>query len=173
VSVLALDRFYRIGYFVGFRLALQWWRIWRPQHRGALVAVWVRDRILLVRQSYRRGWTLPGGGVGYHEDPRHAAWRELAEEVGITAGREQLAVAFETSGVWDFRHDYVQIFELKLASEPELRIDNREIVAARFEPASAAAGLPLSPPVRRYLAALYGASPHPRPSPASGRGRRG
>jgi 8-oxo-dGTP diphosphatase len=64
--------------------------------------------------------------------------------------------AFETSGVWDFRHDHVQIFELKLACEPDLRIDNREIVAARFETAGAATGLPLSPPVRRYLAAFSG-----------------
>lgn len=148
-----LDPLYRIGYLVGFKLAQQWWRIRRPQHRGAMVAIWVRDRLLLVRQSYRRGWTLPGGGVGHGEDPRDAWRRELKEEMGIATRRDDLKPAFETSGNWDFRRDFVQIFELQLPSEPSLRIDNREVVAARFVPANAAAALPLSPALRRYLRA--------------------
>jgi 8-oxo-dGTP diphosphatase len=151
--VVALDPLYRIVYTVGFRLARQWWRIRRPHHRGALVAIWVRDRLLLVRQSYRRGWTLPGGGVGHGEHPRDAAQRELKEEMGIATQSEDLTPVFETTGNWDFRHDFVQIFELQLPSEPAIRIDNREVVAARFEPASAAASLPLSPALRRYLRA--------------------
>ena len=118
-----------------------------------MVAVWVSDRLLLVRQSYRRGWTLPGGGVERGEDPRHAAQRELNEETGIATGREDLVPVFETSGVWDFRQVFVQIFELQLHSQPSIRIDNREIVAVRFERASAAAALPLSLAVRRYLEA--------------------
>ena len=40
--------------------------------------------VLLVRQSYRKAWTLPGGLLKRNEAPIDAAVRELEEEVGIT-----------------------------------------------------------------------------------------
>jgi ADP-ribose pyrophosphatase YjhB (NUDIX family) len=40
-------------------------------------------RVLLVRQTYMRGWRLPGGGVGRGEPPARAVIRELKEEVGL------------------------------------------------------------------------------------------
>lgn len=40
-------------------------------------------RVLLVKQSYTRGWLLPGGGVGLGEDPVKAILRELREEIGL------------------------------------------------------------------------------------------
>lgn len=40
-------------------------------------------RVLLVRQTYARGWRLPGGGVGHGEPPARAVIRELREEVGL------------------------------------------------------------------------------------------
>lgn len=39
--------------------------------------------VLLVKQSYTRGWLLPGGGVGLGEDPVQAILRELREEIGL------------------------------------------------------------------------------------------
>jgi 8-oxo-dGTP pyrophosphatase MutT (NUDIX family) len=44
-----------------------------------------RGRVLLVRQSYMRGWRLPGGGVDRGEAPASAVLRELSEEVGLTS----------------------------------------------------------------------------------------
>ena len=47
---------------------------------------WVlRDdgRVLLVRQSYRERWGLPGGLLRRGEDPGVAAVREVAEETGL------------------------------------------------------------------------------------------
>lgn len=40
-------------------------------------------RWLLVRHSYRSGWSLPGGGSARAEDPRATARREMGEELGI------------------------------------------------------------------------------------------
>ncbi|GLY24828.1 NUDIX domain-containing protein [Micromonospora sp. NBRC 101691] len=37
-------------------------------------------RILMVERDDNHGWALPGGHVDPGEDPRHAAFRELAEE---------------------------------------------------------------------------------------------
>ncbi len=38
---------------------------------------------LLVRHSYRAGWSLPGGGMARGEDPAATAQREMREELGV------------------------------------------------------------------------------------------
>ena len=51
---------------------------------GALCVIRRPDgRILLVRQSYRQGWGLPGGLMARGEVPADAARREVEEEVGL------------------------------------------------------------------------------------------
>ena len=55
---------------------------------GALVIVRRPDgQVLLVRQSYRPNWFLPGGLLQRGEAPVEAAARELGEEVGLTPSR--------------------------------------------------------------------------------------
>jgi 8-oxo-dGTP pyrophosphatase MutT (NUDIX family) len=80
-----LDAAWRTAYYLGFPLARFWWRLTRPRHLGAVVAIYVGAALLLVRCSYRRGWHLPGGGIRSGETPKDAALRELAEELGLVA----------------------------------------------------------------------------------------
>ena len=40
-------------------------------------------RWLLVRHTYRQGWSLPGGGSAKGESPADTARREMREELGI------------------------------------------------------------------------------------------
>jgi len=56
----------------------------RPDTHGALVAIWWRQQLLMVKTSYRRGYGLPGGGLRRSETPAQAAVRELREELGLT-----------------------------------------------------------------------------------------
>jgi ADP-ribose pyrophosphatase YjhB (NUDIX family) len=51
---------------------------------GALCMIERADgKVLLIRQSYRNHWGLPGGLLKKHESPEDAAVREIREEVGL------------------------------------------------------------------------------------------
>lgn len=144
-----VDLAWRICFRVGFPLARVWWRLRRRRHEGALVAVYVGQELLLVRPSYRREWHFPGGGVRRGETQEAAARRELAEEIGLVAAT--LSPVGSARGVWDGRSDQVHFFELRLTQIPTLRLDNREIVAARLWPPDALRGIAVTGPVAAYL----------------------
>lgn len=57
-------------------------------------------RVLLAKQSYMRGWRLPGGGVGRGEAPSRAVLRELAEEVGLSGAHAELFGLYSRKAGW-------------------------------------------------------------------------
>lgn len=138
-----------MAYRLGYPLARVWWRLTRPHYEGAVVAVYVGSELLLVHSSYQTGWQLPGGGIRRGEMPEAAARRELAEELGLAA--PSLSPAGVASGNWDGRRDRVHFFELRLAAKPQLRLDNREILAARLVSSEEIPSIVLSGPVTAYL----------------------
>jgi 8-oxo-dGTP diphosphatase len=113
------------------------------------VAVYVGPALLLVRLSYRSGWHLPGGGMRRGETPEAAARRELAEEIGLTISA--LMPAGVTSGIWDGRRDRVHFFEVRLVELPTLRLDNREVIAARLTSPAELQSMALTASVAVYL----------------------
>ncbi len=61
-------------------------RQFRRQIVGVAVVVVEDDRLLLVQRRYGRdagAWCIPCGHVGWDEDVREAARRELEEETGL------------------------------------------------------------------------------------------
>jgi 8-oxo-dGTP diphosphatase len=148
----AIDRLWQLAFLVAYRLALLWWFVRRPPHRGALVALWHDGEILLLRSSYRRGWSLPGGGIARGESARDAAARELREEVGLAVAAASLHEAQAVELVCEYRPNHTTIFELAMAQRPTLRLDNREIVAAAFRPPDAVDLAEVGPHIGRYLA---------------------
>jgi 8-oxo-dGTP diphosphatase len=109
-------------------LYVGWLKVKGGPIRSAAVKAWYDGKVLKVRHSYRRGWRLPGGLVHRGEDPRSTACRELHEEVGLTIKPDDLSLIWnKQSG----RRQYY-VYECQLAERPQIRIDNWEIVEARF-----------------------------------------
>ncbi|WP_040406240.1 NUDIX domain-containing protein [Amycolatopsis nigrescens] len=87
-------------------------------------------QVLLVNPTYKEYWDLPGGMAEANEPPRHAAERELREEIGldITAGR-LLVVDWEgPHGPWDDQVLFVfDAGTLTAVAKAELRLTDGEL----------------------------------------------
>lgn len=73
----------------------------------------------------------------------------MEEEIGLSTGR--LLPAGSACGIWDGRRDRVHFFELRLDCMPALRLDNREIVAARLASPEEMHSIALTKAVTAYL----------------------
>jgi 8-oxo-dGTP diphosphatase len=148
-QTMLIDSVWRIVLRLGFPFARAWWQLRRPRHEGALVAIYVGRALLLVKSSYRVEWNFPGGSVRPGETPDAAAQREMEEELGLSS--YTLLPAGSACGIWDGRRDRVHFFELHLDCMPELRLDNREIIAAHLASPEELHGIALTEAVAAYL----------------------
>src|SRR6476620_4822689 len=144
-----IDSVWRMLLRTGYQLARVWWHLRRPHHEGALVAIYVGRALLLVKSSYRPEWNFPGGSLHPGETPDAAARREMEEEIGLSS--YALRPAGSVCGNWEGRRDRVHFFELHLDRMPELRLDNREIVAAHLASPEELHGIALTEAVAAYL----------------------
>jgi len=151
-AVALLDVLWRVALRVAYRGLLAWWWLVRPERRGVHVALWCGDRVLFVRNSYRRSYTFPSGGVKSREDLRQAAARELREEVGIDLAPGDLAYVAEFLSYEEHKTDRSTVFEATVEVEPEIVPDRREVIGAGFVPVGAARELRLTSVVEQYLA---------------------
>lgn len=105
-----------------------WLNLIGHRWESAAVAVWHDGKVLKVRHSYRRGWSLPGGAVRRGEDPRLAACREVREEVGLDIDPDELVpVTNKRPGTRRYH-----LYQCWLAERPQIKIDTWEIVEAKF-----------------------------------------
>jgi 8-oxo-dGTP pyrophosphatase MutT (NUDIX family) len=127
--------------------------LFKPHTHGALVALWHQDQVLLVKTSYRRSWSLPGGGIQGGESAAQAACRELFEELGFHVLQEQLSTAWTITETSSGGLNTVSIFTLTVYERPELEIDNMEIVASLWLSREEALAKHLPSHLRLYLEA--------------------
>jgi 8-oxo-dGTP pyrophosphatase MutT (NUDIX family) len=149
---MPVDILYRCAYRGGHLLARQWWRLRRVPGRGVAVAVWWQERLLVVRPSYRRGYDLPGGGLGPGETAVEGAVRELAEELAIALPAAELRELGRLAFILDHRRIEETLLAWHPAAPPALHVDRREIVWAGFLAPAALEGARLTPSLRHALA---------------------
>jgi len=143
---------YRLAHW-GLRLV---WLVRRPETTGVLVAVWYGGRVLLVKNSYRRQLTLPGGYVRQREERRNTAARELQEEVGIRVQPKRLEHAYHGTHPFEHRQDTLDIYEVELEEEPTVCVDQREVVRAEFHTPDEALNMTVVPHLAEYLSRRLG-----------------
>jgi len=146
-----IDRLYRVAYRGAYQMMRVYWAVLKPQVHGALVAIWHDGEILLVRNSYVRYYSLPGGYVHRGETGRDAAIRELLEETGIRAAPSDLRMALDHQHEWEGKREHVEIFELDIPDRPHVEVDNREVIEAKFFSPKKALELELFEPLRRVI----------------------
>lgn len=146
---------YRLAHW-GLRLL---WFLRRPETTGSLVAVWHHGRVLLVKNSYRSELTLPGGYVRPREDRRTTAARELREEVGIRVQPKRLVHAYHGTHFFEYRKDTLDIYEVDFEVEPEVQVDDREVVRAEFHTPNEALHMHIVPHLEEYLSRRVGQAP--------------
>ena len=127
-----VNAFWRTAYRLGYPCAQVVWRVTNKPGKGATIAVWHDGRLLCVRESYRPGLGLPDCARLADETPEVTARRELFEEVGLDLEpalfRRRPALAYAHHG----RLIEDVLFEVELAAEQPLSVDQREIVWAGF-----------------------------------------
>jgi ADP-ribose pyrophosphatase YjhB (NUDIX family) len=94
-----------------------YWRLVRPRTLGVCALVLDPDgRVVLVRQTYRRGWHLPGGGVHRFEPFHDALARELREEIGVDRfALERLLGVYQNRS--EGKDDRVLVFVARVEAE--------------------------------------------------------
>ena len=141
----------RVFYKLAYKLILFAWFFYRPTVRGVYIAVWYDKKILIIKNSYKKQFTIPCGRIKRGENLTEAAVRELSEEVGIKVYESDLKFI----GQYKFNYKYVSeignFFELETSNLPNISVDNREVVWAQFTAPDQALLLELNPLVRSYI----------------------
>ncbi|HEV7754974.1 MAG TPA: NUDIX hydrolase [Mycobacteriales bacterium] len=125
---------------------------------GAVVLLRSPDgALLLLRQRPWKGWSLPGGLLDRLEEPADGARREVAEEIGLHLGPDELLPAVPNAVVYPRAQQVDCVFTATVdPATRELHLDPVEVQDARWFPADELP--PLTWPTARLLAG-YGLGP--------------
>jgi len=92
-----------------------------------------QGRLLVVHDSFKRRWTIPGGVVDADEDPRAGAERETWEEAGLRVRADRLLGLFTASGPDRLVLVYEAVPERPVPAEPTA-VHAHEIDAVAWVP---------------------------------------
>lgn len=146
-----IDSLIQIFYKLLYKVVLCLWFFTRPTINGVFIGVWHKGKVLVIKNSYRKWYIVPCGGIRRKETLEIAAVRELFEEVGIKVEIGQIRFVGTYADRYKYALDTGHFYEFESSTMPEIRIDNREVVWAGFMRPEDAEALELNPLVRMYL----------------------
>jgi ADP-ribose pyrophosphatase YjhB (NUDIX family) len=89
-----------------------------------------QGRIALVRNTYRDGWSLPGGVVDDNEAPADAAVREVREELGFEAAGPAKLLAVQWAARGQGPVQFLSLtFDVGRCEDPALLVPQEEEIA--------------------------------------------
>lgn len=142
----------RAAYRTAHALLRVYWRVRRPETRGALAAIWCRGKILVIQSTYRTAVSLPGGYVKPGESPASAVVREIREEIGVQVDESAVRHAYHGTKDFEDRRDTLDIFAIELDERPLVRPNRYELEWARWkDPEEVLAMRDVVPHLREYL----------------------
>lgn len=106
---------------------------------ASLVVVCFEDSVLMIFDSWRRQWELPGGKREPGETARQAAGRELAEETGIEAVDMDFVAVAECDLRRPNRWEYTALYRTDLQMAPQLVINDEALAFLWWNPQSSIA----------------------------------
>jgi 8-oxo-dGTP diphosphatase len=160
-----VDLAFQVAYKVAHRLLRLYWSVRHPHKGGTLVAVWNAGKILIVKNTYRKQHTLPGGYPRHGETAADTGARELAEECDVHLAASRFREVYRGEHMFEGRRDDVTIVEIELDQPIAIKIDHREISYARFVAPDELLKMLIVPHLREYLERRSSAGAPPSPSP--------
>lgn len=145
-----ISRIRSLIYIILYQCARVVFSITKIPIRGSLVAVWNDGKILLIKKSYQKDWSVPGGLLKKGETWEQAAVRETFEEVGVPLNEKHLMFIAEVPGDLG-PNDRPHLFEVILDAPIDINIDGREILDAEFVDPKEAFTRNLSKQISTYL----------------------
>lgn len=119
-----------------------------------------RHRLLVLKPTYKKGWTIPGGMIELGESPWDACRREVEEEAGLTVAEGRLACVDFLRQRPDRPGGLRFLFDCGVFNDSELgriELQAEEISEYRLVKVTVALEL-LSGPLRRRVGAACGTS---------------
>jgi 8-oxo-dGTP diphosphatase len=106
---------------------------------ASLVVVRFEGSVLMIFDSWRRQWELPGGKREPGETARQAAMRELAEETDIEAVDMDFVAVAECDLRRPNRREYTALYRTDLQMAPQLVINDEALAFLWWNPHSSIA----------------------------------
>jgi 8-oxo-dGTP diphosphatase len=111
---------------------------------ASLVVVTHADAVLMMFDSWRKQWEVPGGMRESGESAREAAVRELREETGLDVADLAFAGVAEFGLTKPKRRELLAVYQVQLEAPPRLTV-NDEALGFRWWPPSEPVGDNMSP----------------------------
>ena len=112
----------------------RYWQFRRGMTLGVrCVAINADNEVCLIRHTYAKGWTMPGGGVDPGETIYEAAARELLEETGIAIDRPAELFGFYANKNANDR-DHVALMVCRHWHQQQEKKPDHEIAEVGFFP---------------------------------------